>query len=355
MSLSLVGGPKGERSAARLGAALCFFLAALCLCLAMPGASLGARGAKPSRASLDPGFGKNGRVMTELTIDERLEYSPVSAVSTPNGGLVALRSKEPGLNLLLRYRADGKLDAAFGEGGVLGLHADPSSEFFAGGLAIDSLGRIVVGGTESSPGRQKAVIMRFLPNGRPDPSFGEAGVVRSFLGAPAPAEIEGGGSNLPVPETRLEDIAVDSQNRIVVSGDYFVEWTVCGRDLACERRESLTARLTEAGQLDSSFDSDGAEGFPVPGQIVDDRGRRLVLGYTEESNGRASASVWRLRRMGASTPASGPGGERRSSFRHRAESRRSRPWPTARSWSQRTSSRTSGTRSRFTPVSGSPV
>lgn len=75
---------------------------------------------------------------------------------------------------LERRGADGKLDTRFGKGGLadytLG-HADAGTA----AMRVDAAGRIWVAGTSSAQGTSGPVVMRFLPDGRPDPAWGVAG------------------------------------------------------------------------------------------------------------------------------------------------------------------------------------
>lgn len=192
------------------------------------------------RGQLDPTFGGgDGIVMPELSGNRG---SP-TGVLVGEGGLItisfanALRDGEGGYSALARLHPDGSPDTSFGEGGaeVLGspaiasMVALPGGRLLAWGLgrsdpytpgriirlerngsidpgfALQTVGKgfqyeagpevgpdgkIYVPGApaESPPEHHAIAILRFLPDGRPDPSFGEGGVAQ----LPAPEKTNPG-------------------------------------------------------------------------------------------------------------------------------------------------------------------
>ncbi|MBN1283415.1 MAG: hypothetical protein JXA24_06565 [Proteobacteria bacterium] len=71
-----------------------------------------------------------------------------------------------------RFLEDGSLDPAFGAAGEIRYDAGAANEDIAYGIAEDVHGRIVVGGEMG----EKAVVHRYLEDGSLDPAFGEGGV-----------------------------------------------------------------------------------------------------------------------------------------------------------------------------------
>lgn len=210
------------------------------------------------RGHLDPTFGGgDGIAMPELTGNR----GNPTGVLVGEGGLItiavanALRDGEGGYSALARLHPDGNPDTSFGEGGVevLGSPAirsmvtlpgnrlliygagrsepnstdrimrlerdgtyDPSFPFetvdkafqYEAGLEVGPDGKIYVAGAPpgSPPDHREIAILRFLPDGQPDPSFGEDGVAQ-----------------LPVPEktnpgyfTQIEGFDLGPDGRIVV-------------------------------------------------------------------------------------------------------------------------------------------
>jgi uncharacterized delta-60 repeat protein len=117
-----------------------------------------------------PAFGSAGVV--ELPNDVRVK----ALAFAPDGDVVLLGNEdaaggaEPGL--VLRFHANGRRDVAFGTNG----RVDPrprGREMRASALALDGRGRMLVAGTA----RRHFAIVRLLPGGAPDPSFGSRGWV----------------------------------------------------------------------------------------------------------------------------------------------------------------------------------
>jgi len=112
----------------------------------------------------------------EFTQDNRLI---VSASASKNRGQEAV---------LLRFLPNGKLDSAFGNAGMVLTRADdtfaPITSLYTGSLTIQPDGKIVVAG-EASTGEMYSndfLLMRFLPDGRPDASLDGRGWTITGLG-----------------------------------------------------------------------------------------------------------------------------------------------------------------------------
>ena len=204
-----------------------------------------------------------------------------------------------------RFKTDGSLDTSFGEttaNGRRGYYIINDREMVSTRIAIDSMGRIVVGaGSHNRTGPDQAIALyRLTTTGEPDASF------TSYYGKPAPAagyagELEdlallpldkilvstswnrpsggmnavvsvfssdgtldrafnGSGSVILPPArasesmTQLFQIAVDAQGRYVGVG------RVCdgGWNPPASNCVALVARLTAAGAMDASFGSGAA-------------------------------------------------------------------------------------------------
>jgi uncharacterized delta-60 repeat protein len=144
---------------------------------------------------------------------------------------------------LIRYEPDGDPDPTFSQDGI--------QIFPFGGKAsrIDDIallknGKIVVAGSiEASDDGQDAMVARVKPNGKLDKKFGKKGV-RKF-------GVKKG--------TSLGDIAIQDDDRIVVTGD------TSGIQMS-SRSSQLFARLTVDGKLDKSFSGDGIFTRKVKGE-----------------------------------------------------------------------------------------
>jgi uncharacterized delta-60 repeat protein/uncharacterized repeat protein (TIGR01451 family) len=82
---------------------------------------------------------------------------------------------------LLRQLPDGTLDPDFGLSGTV-TFGTPIADEFAGGVAVQPDGKIVVAGDTCTAGSCQMLVVRFLPDGTLDPTFGAGGVVTVAVG-----------------------------------------------------------------------------------------------------------------------------------------------------------------------------
>ena len=170
----------------------------------------------------------------------------------------------------------GRADATFGVGGraraVLG-NTDT-----AAGVVHLADGRIVVAGTsigqvgDSSNAASRFVLLRYLPNGTPDPTFGEAGVVRTAFGQYAAASA----------------LLALRDGKLLVVGSAFAHWS------QAEVRGVAMARYLPDGRLDDSFGDRGRVLWATPGEYgfgwsaaVAPDGRIVVAGESVRKYGSA--------------------------------------------------------------------
>jgi uncharacterized delta-60 repeat protein len=154
------------------------------------------------------------------------------------------------------------LDPTFGVAGRVTTRIAVPSEDTGNSTAIDSLGRIVVAGYTFDGSGYDFAVTRFTSAGAVDTTFGTNGA----------ATIAFGGGN-----DTAYDVAVDSQNRVVVVGQTYSQ----------SQYDMAVARLTVAGALDSSFDGDGMQTITFGtsndqafGVAIDSLNRIVVAGAT---------------------------------------------------------------------------
>ncbi|MFI5782491.1 WD40 repeat domain-containing protein [Nocardia sp. NPDC051570] len=135
---------------------------------------------------LDTGFGDGGRVSTDFGGKADVANA---VVIQPDGKIVAAGTSHgtaSGDNIALaRYTSDGKLDSGFGDGGRvsadLGTQADHANT-----VAVQSDGRIVVAGSTHDPVQgDNFVVLRYNADGKPDAGFGDGGKVSTDFGGKA--------------------------------------------------------------------------------------------------------------------------------------------------------------------------
>jgi uncharacterized delta-60 repeat protein len=188
------------------------------------------------------------------------------AAATHNGGLI-LRSNYS----LKRLTPAGQFDGSFGKGGTVTPPTVVGGSFKIAGVAVDSQGRLLVAGTSqypqpsqspppfellSEPPITTARVLRYLPTGMLDTSFGDQGIVETDFGLPPPTSE---GKQLePKPLVELTGVAVDSADRIVLSGGAAVGLRGgCAHDWFWNvlTYAAFVARLGESGTPDLSFGS----------------------------------------------------------------------------------------------------
>jgi uncharacterized delta-60 repeat protein len=183
--------------------------------------------------NLDSTFGNGGKVITAVGFNTEIHDIAIQGdgkivVGGGNGDAGDARNF-----IVARYEADGRLDSAFGSGGVsyTNFHGRGG---MAWGLAIQPDGKIVeVGdaGLESYPFNALGVV-RFTSDGTLDPTFGAGGKVTTSF--------EGGGSG--------RDIVVQPDGKLVAAGAARTSSGNAGFGLA---------RFNTDGSVDSSFGSNG--------------------------------------------------------------------------------------------------
>jgi uncharacterized delta-60 repeat protein len=222
----------------------------------------------------DASFGKDGKVTVGFPSESAgssgvqyelpFEFTPGhQKMAVAPGGKVVVA----GASKIVRFLDDGKLDPSVGKGGVVTVPRPAGGVFVLSGVAVDSLGRVVVVGltrplpTNSTPDPviSSATVMRFDADGKPDPTFGTDGMLVTDLGLGAPAA---SGGTYGGPSIGLRSVVIDSQDRIVLSGGYVTELANCERSV---NSKGFVARLTQSGALDPTF---GAGGIRTLGTIA---------------------------------------------------------------------------------------
>jgi uncharacterized delta-60 repeat protein len=187
--------------------------------------------------SLDPSFGGDGKVTTDFGAsgDGSTEEMLGLAVG-PQGTITAVGGVSAGDFGLARYKPDGTLDNSFDEDGRVvtdfGGGGQPQSVAIAPNGQIVAVGAVFVPATSSND----FGVVRYNSDGSLDATFGVGGKVTTDFGT------EGDGSH-----EGAEDVAIDSNGRIVVVGGTFSPF----------QRDFAVARYDTDGSLDASLDGDG--------------------------------------------------------------------------------------------------
>jgi uncharacterized delta-60 repeat protein len=222
---------------------------------------------------LDPTFGPghNGVVTTGRGLVNGL------ALGAEPGGrlLVAGQAGTPGGPFdfgTARYSPDGVLDPSFGDHGVVRTDLGSTGEW-AAGVASGPGGTVVVAGASGSA----FALLRYLPDGRLDPSFGIDGVSK------AGPDLGGAHAMVQLADGRL---------------------VLVGEELVGDSREVALARYRPDGVLDPAFGTGGVVGTDVTAGHDDGAaavlypGGRLVVAGTSLDQANIHPGVFLLRYSG---------------------------------------------------------
>jgi uncharacterized delta-60 repeat protein len=195
----------------------------------VPASAAGALG------SLDPTFGTNGIVQTNLGLNSsgtQIEGNVSAAIQLSNGDIVVAGSFG-----IVRYLPNGTLDTTFGTDGIA-TPPFPSFSDFPNALAVQPNGQILWGGegTEPSGTEDPFAIVRFNANGSLDTTFGTDGV--------ADAEFAGVGALGP------DALLVEPDGKILAAGEALLQSYHGGV-------EGIMARFNANGTIDTAFGTDG--------------------------------------------------------------------------------------------------
>jgi uncharacterized delta-60 repeat protein len=140
--------------------------------------------------TLDPSFGTGGRVFTQFPVQTALADA---GVLQPDGRIVAVGSANGSTIAAARYNVDGSLDATFGTAGLLMLPL--AQPFMVRDVALQPDGKLVIAGKY---GASDFGLVRLLPSGAPDPSFDGDGLATANFGG-----TESGDSVVILPDGRI--------------------------------------------------------------------------------------------------------------------------------------------------------
>jgi uncharacterized delta-60 repeat protein len=237
---------------------------------------------------LDPGFGVNGRV----TVPSGTQVNGI-AIQTVAGeerivvvGKTYATKRTPASWVVVRYLPNGSLDPSFGSSGIVKM--TPKSGYYeAGAVVVQPDNKLVVVGYGSYKGTQVPIVARYNENGSPDSTFGSGGMV--FVLCVIDPKIGGatGGVNL------------QADGKILITGQY--GWVASRRLFVC--------RLNGNGQLDTTFNGTGqylimdaiGDGSGIVTQWIEQEERIVVVGslvYGPYSSTYSQAAVRRFRNSG---------------------------------------------------------
>lgn len=196
---------------------------------------------------IDSSFGTNGHTLTSITSSSGLSIDDAFDIKIQADGKIVLAGQSYDYTkhsmLATRYNSNGLPDNSFGTGGVV-LTAAGTSDDEAFGLAIQADGKIVMAGESYQSGSSyRVALTRLLANGAVDNSFGTNGQVVTNLSS---------GADI------AKDIAIQPDGKIVITGSVFNS-TSAQTDMLC-------MRYLSNGNIDSTFGTTGKVYIDVSGK-----------------------------------------------------------------------------------------
>jgi len=242
----------------------------------------------------DAGFGTGGWTITAVGAgDDEVRSMSVQ----PDGKIVLAGITDNGSDndfAVVRLNTDGTPDNLFGSGGKV--TTDINSNDLVEGLAVQSDGKIVVGGTSNSLGDADFAAVRYNSDGTPDNLFGTAGISTIDIGFAGAGSTDIGHS-----------LAIQSDGKIILAGQTAA--STGGND------DVAIIRLTANGSLDTGFDSDGILLYnygtvntddEVRSVIVQSDGKILLGGSTDGTGSSFALMLLRFNADGSLDPTFGP-------------------------------------------------
>jgi uncharacterized delta-60 repeat protein len=190
-----------------------------------------------TNGTLDPTFGGDGKVATNLTgawdgaFDIAIQPDGKIVVAGEAGGNGPAESADAKF-ALARYDSTGSLDNSFSGDGKVITNVSPGADFLFGVAIQEADGKILVAG-RAGGSHGRIALARYHTGGSLDASFGSDGKVAT---------------NITRFDDRADDVAIQPDGKIVVAGtaNYF-----------SRKARFVTVRYNSNGSRDASFSADG--------------------------------------------------------------------------------------------------
>ncbi len=176
--------------------------------------------------TIDSAFGTNG-----LAVADSGNSFGYAVALQADGKILAVGEGSNGVNddaLIMRWNADGSLDNSFGVNGRLQFPVSTQEDEIRG-VAVDTSGKILVGGTTRIPTNyMNAFVARLNSDGSFDNSFGTSGIAISSLNGVYGAEIWAA--------------AIQPDNKFLVAGNFY-NTASASRDFAIARFRTVCSTI----------------------------------------------------------------------------------------------------------------
>jgi uncharacterized delta-60 repeat protein len=222
-----------------------------------------------TNGSLDNSFSGDGVDIPNIRVLENSDEIASSLIFLPGGKIMIGGAYRNNFAFaVVRYQPDGKLDASFGDDGILRDHK-PGWYVSFNASAMQPDGKIVTAGSAGYPLDlpKYFVVSRFKKDGTPDNTFSEDGKLMSNFGFSA------GGAYA---------VAIQPDGKVLVAGTAFN-----GKD-----KDFALVRLNADGTLDNSFSDDGKLLTDLTG--YDEDGKAIILQPDGKIILGGSSNIWQL-------------------------------------------------------------
>lgn len=236
--------------------------------------------------TLDPTFGTAGTAITDIS--GAYNEQVYAMVQGPDDSILLGGYYRDDI-AMVRYLPEGTLDPSFGNGGKVFTTGSLATDKQINALALLGDGRIIAVGESTGSNNTDVVVARYSSNGQPDSTFGTGGRTYTAIGSGTTPD-------------RANSVAVQTDGKIIAGGTSGTQF--------------LVLRYTTAGLLDPSFGTAGVVtiGFPGAthkgtGLVLQADGKIIITG-TVRANARNYFGLVRFDRTGALDPSFGSGGGR---------------------------------------------
>jgi uncharacterized delta-60 repeat protein len=261
----------------------------------------------PEAGTLDPTFGRNGVVGWPIK-DQNSNY-PEALLALDDGKLLVVESRPSKSKAVLRrLNTDGTLDKKFGVGGSVEIHFEVGDSFTIPMLSSHPAGGWILTGQLIRPidefvGYGYEAVVRLLANGKLDPAFGDNGILYLDTQKLAVPDKHALGKRLLNPKPRQQPTgnAGSATRSSVVLPDGKIVVIDNVRDSDGVRR-GMVVRLNSDSSLDSSFNGEGFTLIKldriehkynaVRALVVQEDGKILVTGTFEPSKDRETYGIY---------------------------------------------------------------
>lgn len=205
--------------------------------------------------TLDPTFGTDGITITAAVGND--DQVADLAVQQDDRIVVVGNTVTAGNYdiMVLRYTADGFPDETFGANGRVQLSFGTGNDV-AYAVALQTDGKIVVGGSTAVGSVNRALLVRLLPDGSLDPDFGTNGRVISAIGSSSHS-------------SSVRDLVIQPDGKLLAGGR--------ATNNTSNRTFFMVARYNPSGTNDVSFDQEGYALVDVGLDGIDDLGTCIGL------------------------------------------------------------------------------